>query len=66
MKKALLFFGFFSIALSLQSCTSDTDEFAPVGSELLSTSVSDTIPPQQSNQTTTDNGDLGKDLDKKK
>lgn len=66
MKKALLLFGFFSIALALQSCTSDNDELHSNENELTNTSLSDTIPTPQPNYKTLDNGDLGKDLDKKK
>lgn len=66
MKKALLLFGIFSTLLALQSCTSDTDELAPKKETLIKLSVSDTVPPLPPAYTTQDNGDLGKDIEKKK
>lgn len=66
MKKALLLFGIFSTLLACQSCTSDTDELAPKKETLIKLNVSDTIPPFPPTYTTQDNGDLGKDIDKKK
>ncbi|GEM_PF-5090640 len=66
MKKALLLFGIFSTVLTFQSCTSDSDEFAPKKETHINLSVSDSIPPPPPVYSTQDNGDLGKDIDKKK
>ncbi|MCP1996294.1 hypothetical protein [Flavobacterium sp. HSC-61S13] len=69
MKKALLLFGIFSTLLAFQSCTSDSDELAPKKETLINLSVTDTIPPNPptySTQSNLENGDLGKDIDKKK
>lgn len=66
MKKALLLFGILSTVLTFQSCTSDNDELEPKQEKLINLSVSDSIPPTPPAYSTQDNGDLGKDIDKKK